>query len=796
MKKDKIYMGNTGIRKTKKNASSFFITSAIAYVLLLFFGYYIIEGLGFLRFWKICVLLGTALYVFLMLGMYRDRQRKTVDAEGVEHGSASFAEEKDYEKAWMEISDPIMEPTKDGSCNIPYTKNLSISLKKSGNVNSLVFGGTGSGKTFRVVMAQLLQKNASVVIVDPASDLLKKTGRMFLRAGYDVKVFNLNKKEYSDTYNPLAYIQKTEDIQTITRIIMSNSITEDAKPEPFFEEAGAACIASVIWLLWKRYPESATLPNVVRLINTAEAQTSDGIPSVLDRLFEKERLRDPHGFGYEEYRNWNKGSGNTVNSVIATAAGRLNLFLIPEIKNMVSTDTINLNDFGKKRRILYLCIPTADTTFNSLTAMFYSQLFDTMYRNAEKNESWCVYEKETIKHYKTVDELKFGLHKHLRIRKDEALDEISWFRRKYNMNQIPFLKIPMQTTERRGRFLAMRDSEAEIREYADKIKKAQILPLNGRPYGIREKERQPYGLVYISPEGKDEVLEVFNTFEAQNNIKLAKEWQAKFDHIEIEKTMETSMPEPTRFIIDEAYNVGDIPNIINRLSTCRKYNISVMLIYQDLSQLKTQHKDDWESVFANSETRIVLATQDSTTAEYVKKLCGEGTIGTKSDSLKMGSDKGGGNSSTYSSSGRAIVEENELLLMKEDECIVIQKGFRPFNDKKLFPPTDFKEAWKEIGDLGHPDERVFAIENYRRPLSEKMMERKQEELEKKIEMFEAMRAKELQEMQELRKQMMNGRANAGAGSGAKRGISVVNPQMNASKPDERRGKSEDPKKKR
>lgn len=525
--------------------------------------------------------------------LWYDDVRHRHDLSGIENGSARW--ESDYRGFAVSFTDP------DSRKNIILSERLALNMdtrKTLRNNNVLVIGGSGSGKTRSFVKPNVLQRNCNYVITDPSGEILESTGKSLADDGYEIKVFNLVEQTRSNRYNPFRYIRSDAGVMMMVNCLIRNTTPpEQHGTDPFWEKSEVALLLALCFYLRDNRPESdRNFSTVTELLRWAEidelhpkfesrldriflrssgqqagrkARAGENVESVMgdpafvewlrtttwtdssgvrrrnDGLLSLEEL-DTEGtsIAVKQYKTFKMGAGKTEKSILISCAVRLSAFNIPEIARLTGGDDIHLEELGGiptgedrpgedicDRQALFVIIPAADSTFNFLVSMMYSQLFETLYFVAETK---C-------------------------------------------------------TGQRLGR------------------------------------------------------------------------------HV--------------RFILDEFANIGTIPEFTKKLATMRKYEISCSVILQNLAQIRTMYRDDWESIVGNSDTILFLGGKEYTTLEYLSKELGNQTIVTRSRSMSS-SVKGGRTNSSYQSVSRPLMMPDELGEMDDGKCVVMIRGLSPFLDAK------------------------------------------------------------------------------------------------------------------
>jgi type IV secretory pathway TraG/TraD family ATPase VirD4 len=321
--------------------------------------------------------------------------------------------------------------------------------------------------------------------------------------------------------------------------MMINCLIKNTTPvgqsggDPFWEKSETALLQALVFYLIKYRPKhQQNFTSVMKLLRAAEVDENDASKkSKLDRIFDEVAAKDPSSIALKQYLTFKMGAGKTLKSILISTSVRLTVFNMKQIENLTKEDDIDLGSMGKGKKALFVIIPAADSTYNFLVSMMYSQLFETLYFVAE--------------------------------------------------------------TEGDGKRL----------------------------------------------------------------------------------------DRPVRFLLDEFANIGQIPEFTKKLATMRKYEISCTIILQNLAQIKTQYKDDWESIVGNCDSFLFLGGQEYSTLEYISKELGKKTIKTRSSGRSRG--KQGSSSINRQQQGRELMTPDEIMRMPENECILLIRGLYPFYDKKF-----------------------------------------------------------------------------------------------------------------
>lgn len=289
------------------------------------------------------------------------------------------------------ITDRIAHPESfTGTKNMIFTKDIFMSMdtrKTRRNNNVLVIGGSGTGKSRFFVKPNMLNGNCSFVITDPSGELLETMGVFLENQGYEVRVFNLVEMEHSNCYNPFNYIRNQEGVLIMINALIKNTTPKgSSSSDPFWEKAETALLQAICFFLVSECnKEDQNFSNVMKLLRCAKAvEGQEDVDSTLDIMFKDLAEREPEHIAVQSYAVFKSaGGGKTAQSILISCQTRLQTFNLDAIKKLTSTDDIDLASIGDKPVALFCITPSADTTFNYLIALMYTQLFETLYFHAE-----------------------------------------------------------------------------------------------------------------------------------------------------------------------------------------------------------------------------------------------------------------------------------------------------------------------------------------------------------------------------------------------------------------------------
>ena len=324
------------------------------------------------------VLVCTLLYA-AGIGIFYSSQKNY--RRGEEHGSARWGDARQICKKYSQ---------KPYSQNILLTQNFRISLDTHEHrrcLNILVVGGSGAGKSRGFALPNIMQCCCSMVITDPKAELLRKTGSLLEKKGYEVRVFDLINPDTSFCYNPFEYVHDDKDVlRLISNLIQNTTPKGSQSSDPFWEKSETALLqALMLYLLHEAPPEEQNFAMIMEMLGSAQVKEEDeDYESPLDILFDRLEMRDPDSIAVKQYHIYKQAAGKTAKSILISVGVRLAAFNLPQIAKLTNTDELDLSSMGERKVALFCCIPDADTSLNYLVGMIYSQLFQTLYYMADR----------------------------------------------------------------------------------------------------------------------------------------------------------------------------------------------------------------------------------------------------------------------------------------------------------------------------------------------------------------------------------------------------------------------------
>ncbi|TCX48953.1 VirD4-like conjugal transfer protein, CD1115 family [Dehalobacter sp. 14DCB1] len=319
-----------------------------------------------------CILLFVAAYG-MGVGIYLSTRRNYRRRE--EHGSARWGGTAAVCKTYRD---------KDLQKNKILTQNVRIGLdgrKHKRNLNVMVVGGSGSGKTRFYAKPNVMQANTSFVVLDPKGEILRDTGNLLKAKGYEIKVLDLINMHLSHCYNPFAYLKDDKEVlKLVTNLIRNTTPKGSNTNDPFWERAETALLeALILYLLYEAPKEEQNFPMVMEMIAAAEVHEDDeSYQSPLDELFERLEMLEPEHLAVKQYHIFKLAAGKTAKSILIGLGVRLEKFNLSTLAGITTVDEMELASVGEKKTALFAVIPDNDSSFNFIVGMLYTQLFQSL----------------------------------------------------------------------------------------------------------------------------------------------------------------------------------------------------------------------------------------------------------------------------------------------------------------------------------------------------------------------------------------------------------------------------------
>lgn len=319
-------------------------------------------------------LLAYAMGIFIWLSSRKNYRRSE------EHGSAKWGDAASVNRKYRQKPD---------SMNKILTQHVRIGFdgkRHRRNLNVLVIGGSGAGKTRFFVKPNVMQAaECSMVILDPKGEILRDTGQMLLDKGYSLRVLDLISMERSHCYNPFVYLRDDNDVQRLATNLFKSTTPKGAQSsDPFWDtSAQMLLLALMFYLKYEAPPDEQNFAMVMEMLRAGEMDEEDNAPSALDSLFSDLRQTDPGHIALKYYDAYHSGAAKTLKSIQITLAARLEKFNLESVEKLTITDELELNTIGEKKTALFAIIPDNDTSFNFLVSILYTQLFQQLFELAD-----------------------------------------------------------------------------------------------------------------------------------------------------------------------------------------------------------------------------------------------------------------------------------------------------------------------------------------------------------------------------------------------------------------------------
>ena len=298
----------------------------------------------------------------------------------VEYGSAKWANALNVNRKYA--SKNYLE-------NKLLSQNVRIGLNGKihrRNLNTIVIGGSGAGKTRFYCKPNIMQCNTSFVVLDPKGEILRSEGYLLEKEGYVIKIIDLIDMSKSHGYNPFHYIQSDKDIlKLITNLIRNTTPKGSQSMDPFWEKSETALLEALMLYLYHYAPEDEqNFTMVMEMLTYAEVKEDDEeYESPLDELFHHLERSDPDSLALKQYQIYKQAAGKTAKSILISVGVRLAAFNLDSMASLTRYDELELDKIGDRKTALFAVIPDNDSTFNFLVGMLYTQLFQMLYYQAD-----------------------------------------------------------------------------------------------------------------------------------------------------------------------------------------------------------------------------------------------------------------------------------------------------------------------------------------------------------------------------------------------------------------------------
>lgn len=327
------------------------------------------------------LLYGLLAAIFLKFYIYSRSLDKKTFRPGEEYGSARWGTPEDIE--------PYID--KDFSNNMIFSQTEFLTMNPkmedfelNRNKNVLGVGGSGTGKTYKLVKPALMQAYASYVVTDPKGTLLPQTGHLFEKLGYNIKVIDVKDFANSMHYNPFAYLKKEEDVLTLANVLYQNLKGELAGPplDPTWDNGAILCLSAFISYIWREAPvEEQNISTVMEMFLACEIREDDeNFKNAIDLLFEDLEKEQPNHFSVRQWKTFQIAAGKTAKSILITLGAMMSPLNMDKVRNLMAYDDLQFDTFGdpEQKTILYCIMSDTDKTFNFILAILFTQMFNVL----------------------------------------------------------------------------------------------------------------------------------------------------------------------------------------------------------------------------------------------------------------------------------------------------------------------------------------------------------------------------------------------------------------------------------
>ena len=299
-----------------------------------------------------------------------------------EYGSARWGNEKDIK--------PFVDPKFENNIILTGTEFLTMNTRpkvpaNARNLNCCIIGSSGSGKTRFWLTPQLLQAHSSFVVVDPKGGVLNQVGGFLQKRGYKIKVFNSIDFSKSMHYNPMAYIRNEADILKFVDTLIANTKGDGKEGDPFWTKAETLLYCALIaYIIFEGAPTDRNMNTLVDMISGMEVKEDDeDFLNAVDYMFIGLEKRKPDCFAVKQYKKYKLASGKTAKSILISCGARLAPFDIPQLREIMSYDELELDRIGDRKTAVFFTISDTTPTYNFLVALAFSQMFNLLCERAD-----------------------------------------------------------------------------------------------------------------------------------------------------------------------------------------------------------------------------------------------------------------------------------------------------------------------------------------------------------------------------------------------------------------------------
>lgn len=328
------------------------------------------------------LLVGITVAGIIRLVVYIKGRNARKFRKNTEYGSARWGKAEDIA--------PYIDPKFENNVILTQTERLMMSNrpkdpKTARNKNVMIVGGSGSGKTRFWLKPNLMQLHSSYVVTDPKGSIAVECGRLMLRNGYKIKIFNSINFKKSMHYNPFAYLHSEKDILKMVTTLIANTKGDGKSGDDFWQKAETLLYTALIGYIHYEAPEEEqNFATLIEFINAMEVREDDEtFENNVDLAFKELEQREPNHFAVRQYKKYKLAAGKTAKSINISCGARLAPFDIQELREITLYDELELDTIGDRKTVLFLIMSDTDSTFNFLISMIYSQLFNLLCEKAD-----------------------------------------------------------------------------------------------------------------------------------------------------------------------------------------------------------------------------------------------------------------------------------------------------------------------------------------------------------------------------------------------------------------------------
>ncbi len=619
--------------------------------------------------------------MFIQADLYSKKSSKS-------KGEAKFGKWSEFNKNMAycnEDGEPIDPPENSYEPgNMILSRHIRYSLEPQGTNTyscALVIGATGSGKSFTYCKPNLLQMNSSYIVTDPKGELTSDVGAALMRHGYEVKVFNINEPEYSCRYNIFRYIRCEADVVAAVDVFLENTKQTDSGGDAFFELAEKNFYLALffyVYTVYKDQPEKQTLKTIYELYQKSDEQEialkkGETAPlSEFDEMFTKLGKEDPSNPALPYYATFKKGSMKTKQSILISVGVKLWFMSVGTIANLLSGDDLELEKIGDRKTALFIITPSEKSTYKFLTAMLFTQLFETLYYvgNTLNEKSWLLQKENCIA--LRSDPFIAGTQS-----EKDAKDKLIKQRESYARGYIEDDEELMKTDPKVKKFFETRNEEG-------------FLPFPRARLVTKDEET-----------GEKKVLVEFQSraqadmfYDAIMNGDIVRGKKELTNHV--------------RFMLDEFFSLGKIDNFDLKIATFRSLRISCDIIVQSITQLKELYEDREAKITNNCSIQILLGAASMDDCQYFSDMAGQNTVQQESYSITRKGLTPGLDGGNLSDTDELVLRPEAIREFNKDKCLIFVNTQKPIWDMK-YNSLDHPR-WKETyssKDIEHTIQNQF-----------------------------------------------------------------------------------------